>query len=105
MGGGPSPFEAIFGMRRKPSADPLALLDEYEKAHAKGLLAVGVPPLRASVQRRVDAEQREKEAEARAARLIGAPAPDFKLEGLDGRPVSLSDLRGKVVLLAFWGYG
>jgi peroxiredoxin len=33
---------------------------------------------------------------------IGRAAPDFTLPALDGRPVRLSDLGGKVVLLAFW---
>ena len=35
----------------------------------------------------------------------GSAAPDFALNDLDGKKVSLSDYRGKVVLLAFWGYG
>jgi cytochrome c biogenesis protein CcmG/thiol:disulfide interchange protein DsbE len=30
------------------------------------------------------------------------PAPDFTLPDLDGRPVRLHDLRGKVVLLFYW---
>lgn len=30
------------------------------------------------------------------------PAPDFTLKALDGRRVSLSDFRGKLVLLHFW---
>jgi cytochrome c biogenesis protein CcmG/thiol:disulfide interchange protein DsbE len=30
------------------------------------------------------------------------PAPEFSLPDLDGRPVKLSDLRGKVVLLFYW---
>lgn len=30
------------------------------------------------------------------------PAPDFTLPDLDGRPVRLQDLRGKVVLLFYW---
>ena len=30
------------------------------------------------------------------------PAPDFTLEALDGKNMSLSDLRGKAVLLNFW---
>jgi len=32
----------------------------------------------------------------------GAPAPDFTRPGFDGRPVSLSAARGKLVLLDFW---
>ena len=33
---------------------------------------------------------------------VGNPAPDFQLNNLDGKPVSLSDFRGKPVLLNFW---
>ena len=40
-----------------------------------------------------------------ADRLVHSQAPDFTLESLDGRKVTLSDYRGKVVLLAFWGGG
>ena len=32
----------------------------------------------------------------------GKQAPDFTLQDLDGRPVKLSDYRGKAVLLNFW---
>jgi len=32
----------------------------------------------------------------------GVPAPDFTLPSLDGRKVTLSDFRGKAVLLNFW---
>ena len=30
------------------------------------------------------------------------PAPEFSLPDLDGRPVALADLRGKVTLVFFW---
>ena len=32
----------------------------------------------------------------------GAPAPDFRAMTLEGKPVSLRDYRGKVVLVNFW---
>ena len=34
--------------------------------------------------------------------LIGKPAPSFTLQDLNGKQVSLSDFKGKVVLLDFW---
>jgi peroxiredoxin len=34
---------------------------------------------------------------------VNKPAPDFALPGLDGQNVRLSDYRGKVVLVNFWG--
>ncbi len=33
---------------------------------------------------------------------IGSPAPDFALKDLEGREVTLSQFRGKVVILDFW---
>ena len=34
----------------------------------------------------------------------GAPAPEIAAIDLDGRPMTLSEYRGKVVVLTFWGY-
>ncbi len=34
--------------------------------------------------------------------LLNKPAPDFTLEDLEGQPVSLSDFRGRPVILNFW---
>ena len=44
---------------------------------------------------------RRKEAEAKIKE--GLPAPDFTLNDLNGQPLSLSSLRGKYVVLDFWG--
>lgn len=33
---------------------------------------------------------------------VGMPAPDFRLVGLDGNPIQLSELRGHPVWLTFW---
>jgi cytochrome c biogenesis protein CcmG/thiol:disulfide interchange protein DsbE len=37
-----------------------------------------------------------------ASPLVGRVAPDFTLGGLDGPPVTLSRLRGQVVVVNFW---
>lgn len=37
-----------------------------------------------------------------ASLMIGGVAPEIKLAGPDGKPVSLSSLKGKVVLIDFW---
>jgi cytochrome c biogenesis protein CcmG/thiol:disulfide interchange protein DsbE len=36
------------------------------------------------------------------APLIGKPAPEFTLEDLNGKKVSLADFKGKAVLINFW---
>lgn len=40
--------------------------------------------------------------ETNKSALIGKPLPDFSATDLDGKPISLQDYRGKVVLLDFW---
>jgi thiol-disulfide isomerase/thioredoxin len=37
------------------------------------------------------------------ASCVGAQAPDFTLQALDGQEITLSDFRGKYVLIDFWG--
>lgn len=33
---------------------------------------------------------------------VGAPAPDFRLSTLEGKPVGLADFKGQPLLLVFW---
>jgi len=44
----------------------------------------------------------EKALHSAPSELVGKPAPDFKLKTLEGKEVSLSDFKGKVVLINFW---
>ena len=44
----------------------------------------------------------DDDAAQAASTRIGAPAPDFELSLVDGRRVSLSDLKGRAVVLNFW---
>ena len=37
-----------------------------------------------------------------AFHLTGTVAPNFTLQSLDGEPITLNDLKGKVILLNFW---
>ncbi len=49
-------------------------------------------------------EERKKAAEEAAKKqAAGVEAPDFTLNDLDGKPLKLSSLRGKHVILDFWG--
>jgi thiol-disulfide isomerase/thioredoxin len=47
-------------------------------------------------------ERPEAERPLDVVRLTPAPAPDFTLHDLAGRPVRLADFRGRVVFLNFW---
>ncbi len=49
------------------------------------------------------AEQKEREEEARQEGMVGSLAPDFTLNDINGKPLALSSLRGKWVIIDFWG--
>ncbi len=49
------------------------------------------------------AERRKAIAAAKEKLAPGMPAPDFTLNDLNGKPLSLSSLQGKYVVLDFWG--
>lgn len=48
-------------------------------------------------------EQEAKRAEAMKNLQPGMPAPEITLNDLDGKPLSLSQLKGKYVILDWWG--
>ena len=49
------------------------------------------------------AAQKGAEEEARQEGMAGNPAPDFTLNNINGKPLALSSLRGKWVIIDFWG--
>ena len=54
-------------------------------------------------QRPAQSADRAQRGSARSARLqAGDPAPDFTLPDADGKPVSLSDFRGRRVIVYFY---
>ena len=54
-----------------------------------------------SIEKPVTA-QRMAENPAKIGTAIGDEAPDIAMDGLDGKPIKLSSLRGKIVLIDFW---
>ena len=61
----------------------------------------------AAEKRRANAAQGELvagggDAQSELTPLIGKPAPEFSLEDLQGKKVSLADYKGKAVLVNFW---
>jgi thiol-disulfide isomerase/thioredoxin len=57
------------------------------------------------IDMRVTLAKKQHDADEAAAKkqAAGIVAPDFTLNDLNGKPLSLSSLRGKYVLLDFWG--
>lgn len=54
-------------------------------------------------QQRALQEKRAREEQEKLDAMKGAPALDFTLNDINGKPLSLSSLRGKYVVLDFWG--
>jgi hypothetical protein len=75
-----------------PEADKVAA--EAEKYFVRGIELYGKDPA---------TKEAERELNALRTVRIGKPAPEIKAEDLDGKEFKLSDYRGKVVLLDFWG--
>jgi cytochrome c biogenesis protein CcmG/thiol:disulfide interchange protein DsbE len=44
----------------------------------------------------------DPQAELNTSRLVGKQAPEFSVDGLDGRPITSAGLAGKTVLVNFW---
>ena len=56
-------------------------------------------------RRRITDSARSAEVELAQGKIqIGKPAPDFSARDVDGVAFKLSDYRGKVVVLDFWGF-
>lgn len=84
----------------------LASIPREERATYKALLTDEVingptAPCLKSIEKREAAEQARKEAAKSIQPSMDAPA--FTLNDINGKPLALSSLRGKYVVLDFWG--
>jgi cytochrome c biogenesis protein CcmG, thiol:disulfide interchange protein DsbE len=87
------------------------MVDARKLAAGGGALLVGMAVAALFVWMTPRAAARETRAACEGLRAapsnpklgdIPVEAPDFTLQGHDGKPVSLSDFKGKVVVLNFW---
>ena len=81
-------------LRKVGAANVLPLLTDRVK---KGPMALYVKAAQ------IDFEQRQQRETARAAIQPGKPAPVFTLKDINGNDFTLTSLRGKYVILDFWG--
>lgn len=60
---------------------------------------------KALFQERIDSKEARKKADEESEKLqaAGRVAPEFTLNDINGKPLALSSLRGKYVILDFWG--
>jgi len=62
----------------------------------------GTKPALAADQMLAGMEKQAAGKKIQAALVAGAPFPDFNEQDLDGKPLSVANFKGKVVLLDFW---
>lgn len=87
------------------ATDPQPMLAESERLYERVLAEFAridlLPPIKGRV--RSLGEVAERDLRALRELAIGKPAPEIEGKDVDGRAMKLSDSRGKVVVLVFWG--
>ncbi len=73
------------------------LCDKLSETVRNGQMKPMIDGTMAQVKKELARKEREKEL------APGKPAPDFTLNDINGKPLALSSLRGKYVVLDFWG--
>ena len=101
-------YKAFMGkeaVEKLVKADPDKLSKEaealYERIVKDFADVAGVADLRNGL---LSEMAKEKLETIRHPILVGKPAPEIEAEDIDGKKFKLSDYRGKVVMLDFWGH-
>ena len=83
----------------------LETLEEMEEAAKLMSPAVREGRMKDFYMASIDRLKKQKEMEEKAAKAQapGVDAPDFTLNNLEGKPLKMSSLKGKYVVLDFWG--
>src|SRR5262249_37537408 len=95
--------EQVYGAaaaRELKSADPAKLIAKAEALYERALQEFG--QLRPGRWDRSVGERARSALDEIRLLAVGKSAPDVGGEDLDGKPLKLSDYRGKVVVITFW---
>ncbi|WP_165247271.1 TlpA family protein disulfide reductase [Paludisphaera soli] len=95
-------FEAAYEAHLR-SLDPVALANEAERSFERVMAEYANVPNAPKARRPTLGEEARASLDELRNLAVGRPAPEIEGPGLDGAPLKLSDYRGKVVLLVFWG--
>lgn len=79
------------------------IMSRNQKALALAFLAF-VASIGFIVLARMDRQNQEDVARSHANTKVGSPATNIIGDDIDGKEFKLSDYRGKVVMLDFWGF-
>ena len=81
----------------------LAVFEKFEKRYPNNRYALEeLARIHEELGNTELAEEYRKKADP-MSELVGEVVPDFSATALDGKPISLQQYRGKVILLDFWG--
>ncbi len=94
-------------MRHRPPTHTRSTHDKHEGRPRRTAAAYGGLALAISMLIAVTLIPNAEKAAAgtSAAARVGDPAPDFTLQLLNGKSVTLSSLKGKPVVVNFWNSG
>ncbi len=92
------------GEAKKDLHQLTSVLEAYTKTHSDGEFASAIPALTTALRKQLAKIGEPKDPDVKGRKLVGKKAPDFKLQDLTGRDVSLADFAGKIVMVTFWGY-
>jgi hypothetical protein len=99
-----NPSEDVKANARYALGTVLKNKDEAAQPEAERLLQAYIDEFAKTPDKQPKVEQARKELDDMKLRGIGKPVPDIAGDDLDGKPFKLSDYKGKVVLLDFWGF-
>jgi cytochrome oxidase Cu insertion factor (SCO1/SenC/PrrC family) len=99
-----NPADDVKASARCALASVLKNKDEASQAEAERLFQTVIDESAKVPDRQQRVEQARNALAEMKVRGIGKAVPDIVGTDLDGKPFKLSDYKGKVVLLDFWGF-